>query len=84
MVGQMQRFQIYATQGANKFENKSHNLTKRTNYHEEMIDRSRQKGLKADALAPGAEEGRGKLRNAAGRRKQSTIRRCPNEETHIR
>ena len=28
MVGQVQRFQIYATQGANKFENKSHNLTK--------------------------------------------------------
>ena len=34
MVGQMQRFQIYATQGANKFVNKSHNKPrkKETNY----------------------------------------------------
>ena len=36
-----------------------------------------------DALAPGAEEGRGKLRKAAGSRKQAVIRRCPNGGTHL-
>jgi hypothetical protein len=49
-----------------------------------MTKRSRYKGRGANALALGAEEGRGKLRNAARRRKQSMIRRYPNEETHIR
>ena len=36
----------------------------------------------ADALAPGADEGRGKQRNAPGSRKQALIRGCPNGETH--
>ena len=31
-----------------------------------------------DALALDADEGRGKLRKAAGSRKQTLIRRCPN------
>jgi len=44
----------------------------------------RNKGRTVNALALGADEGRGKLRNAAGRRKQLLIRRCPNEGTHIR
>ena len=35
-----------------------------------------------DALAPGGDEGRGKLRKAAGRCKRPLIRRCPNEATH--
>ena len=34
-----------------------------------------------DALAPYAEEGRGKLRKATGSRKQAPIRRYPNGET---
>ena len=37
MVGQMQLFQIYATQGANKFVNKSHNEPRKNKYHEDMI-----------------------------------------------
>ncbi len=36
----------------------------------------------ADALALGAEEGRGHLRKASGSRKQAPIRGCPNGETH--
>ena len=39
------------------------------------------KGRRADALAPGAEEGRDKLRKAAGRSKYPLIRRYPNGET---
>ena len=35
-----------------------------------------------DALALDADEGRGKLRKAAGSRKQTSIRRCPNVGTH--
>ena len=35
-----------------------------------------------DAKASGAEEGRGKLRKAAGSRKQTSIRRYPNAGTH--
>ena len=35
-----------------------------------------------DALAPGGDEGRGKLRKAAGRCKRPLIRRCPNGETY--
>ena len=31
-----------------------------------------------NALALGADEGRGKLRKAVGSRKQALIRRCPN------
>ena len=34
-----------------------------------------------DALALGDDEGRGKLRKAAGRCKRPLIRRCPNGET---
>jgi len=34
-----------------------------------------------DALAPGADEGRGKRRYASGSRKQALIRGCPNGET---
>jgi hypothetical protein len=36
----------------------------------------------ADALALGADEGRGKRRNASGSRKQAVIRGCPNGETY--
>ena len=43
--------------------------------------RSSYKGHRADALAPGAEEGRDKLRKAAGRSKYPVIRRYPNGET---
>ena len=39
---------------------------------------------KADALALGAEEGRDKLRKAAGRSKYPLIRRYPNVGTHLR
>ena len=37
----------------------------------------------ADALASGAEEGRGKLRKASGSCKQAIIRGCPNGETRL-
>ena len=36
------------------------------------------KGRRANALASEAEEGRGKLRKAAGSGKHTSIRRCPN------
>ena len=36
-----------------------------------------------NALALGAEEGRGKLRKAAGIGKHNTIRRCPNGAIRI-
>jgi hypothetical protein len=36
-----------------------------------------------DALASGAEEGRGKLRKASGSRKQALIRGYPNGETRL-
>ena len=38
-------------------------------------------GHRADALAPGADERRDKLRKAAGRSKCPAIRRCLNGET---
>ena len=44
--------------------------------------RSSKEGHKADALALGAEEGRDKLREAAGRSTSPLIRRFPNEGTH--
>jgi len=34
-----------------------------------------------DALAPGVDEGRGKLRKASVSRKQASTRRCPNGAT---
>ena len=46
--------------------------------------RSSYKERRVNALAPGAEEGRGKLRKAAERRKQPSTRRCPNGATHLR
>jgi len=36
-----------------------------------------------DALAPRADEGRGRLRKASGSREQTVIRRCPNGETRL-
>ena len=46
--------------------------------------RSSEEEHKVNALALGAEEGRGKLRKAGRRRKQSMIPGYPNEGTHIR
>ena len=48
------------------------------------LKRSREEGHRADALAPGAEEGRDKLRKAAGRGTYLLIRGYPNGETHMR
>ena len=45
--------------------------------------RSSEKEHKADALALGAEEGRDKLRKAAGRSKYPLIRRYPNGGTRL-
>ena len=45
--------------------------TKKSSYKEHRVD----------ALAPYADEGRGKLRKATGSRKQAPIRRYPNGET---
>ena len=47
---------------------------------EMILTRSSEQGRRADALALGAEEGRGYQRNAAGSRKQASIRRFPNGE----
>ena len=41
------------------------------------------KGHEVDALAPRADEGRGRLRKAPGSREQTSIRRCPNGETRL-
>ena len=41
------------------------------------------KGHGVDALAPRADEGRGRLRKAPGSREQTLIRRCPNGETRL-
>ena len=38
-------------------------------------------GHEVDALAPRADEGRGRLRKASGSREQTLIRGCPNGET---
>ena len=46
--------------------------------------RSSYKEQRENALAPGADEGRGKLRKAAGNCTQVSIRRCPNGETRLR
>ena len=46
--------------------------------------RSSKKERREDALAPGAEEGRDKLRKASGRSKYPIIRGCPNGETRLR
>ena len=40
-------------------------------------------GHEVDALAPRADEGRGRLRKAPGSREQTLIRRCPNGETRL-
>ncbi len=45
------------------------------------VERSSYEGLTEDALAYGAEEGRGKLRKAAERSKHPGTRRYPNEGT---
>ena len=45
--------------------------------------RSSEEGRRANALAPGAEEGRGKLRKATGSRKQAGIRGYLNGETRL-
>ena len=45
--------------------------------------RSSYKGRKENALALGADERRGKLRKASGRRKQPSIRRYLNGETYL-
>ena len=53
-----------------------------TNWSQDQIDgKSSYKEHRVDALAPYAEEGRGKLRKATGSRKQAPIRRYPNGET---
>jgi hypothetical protein len=41
------------------------------------------KGHGVDALAPRADEGRGRLRKASGSREQTVNRRCPNGETRL-
>lgn len=46
------------------------------------VEMVKQKERMVDALALEAEEGRDKLRKAAGRSKYSAIRRYPNGETH--
>ena len=46
-------------------------------------EKSSEEEHRADALAPSAEEGRGKLRKATVSRKQAFNRGCPNGETHL-
>ena len=45
------------------------------------LKKSSEEEHRADAQAPSAEEGRGKLRKATGSRKQARNRRYPNGET---
>ena len=69
-----------------KIENQNSNIKNETDhsYVTLYIRRQvKQKEHRADALAPGAEEGRDKLRKAAGRSTYPSIRRSPNGETHI-
>ena len=47
----------------------------------DIDEKSSYKEHRVDALAPYAEEGRGKLRKATGSRKQAPIRRHPNGGT---
>ena len=47
------------------------------------VKRLSTKGRKGNALAPEADEGRGKLRKASGSGKHASIRRYPNGATHI-
>src|SRR3954452_18577859 len=49
----------------------------------QMLGGSSYKGHGVDALAPRADEGRGRLRKASGSREQTLIRRCPNGETRL-
>ena len=49
----------------------------------QMLRGSSYKGHGVDALAPRADEGRGRLRKASGSREQTLIRRCPNGETRL-
>ena len=57
-------------------------LDKSSNWSQDhMTKKSSYKEHRVDALAPYAEEGRGKLRKATGSRKQAPIRRYPNGGT---
>ena len=47
------------------------------------VKRLSKKGRKGNALAPEADEGRGKLRKAPGSGKHALIRGYPNGATHI-
>ena len=46
-----------------------------------LVKKSSEQEHRADALAPSADEGRGKLRKATVSRKQASTRGCPNVET---
>ena len=50
---------------------------------EAKYDSKTSKGAREDALALNGEEGRGKLRKAAGTGKHGLIRRCPNGATRV-
>ena len=58
--------------------------TKREPRRKETYVGSSEQGRRADAQALEAEEGRDKLRKAAGRSKYPSIRGCPNGETRMR
>ena len=64
-----------------KQENRKESRRAQRYVREETVKR---KGHGADASAPGAEEGRDKLRKAAGRGKYPVIRGYPNGETRMR
>ena len=51
------------------------------NWSQDLAKKSSYKEHRVDALAPYAEEGRGKLRKATGSRKQALNRGYPNGET---
>ena len=67
---------LYKQTRENNFKLKNENLERRDHFK-----RSSKEERREDALAPGAEEGRDKLRKAAERSKYPTTRRCPNGET---
>ena len=54
----------------------------REDLHKGSLDKGSYEGRTEDALAPGGEEGRDKLRKTAGIGKYESIRRYPNGATH--
>ena len=69
---------------AGRQQNAENNFKRKRTRERREPRRSSEEERREDALAPGAEEGRDKLRKAAGRSKYPLIHGCPNGETRLR